>query len=471
MQLIIQLNGFTCLLIGSLMILPVAVERGSLRVFGLSALLALVIGAALVLAGAGGRRSIRTHEIFLLTTTVWLTAAAAGALPLALSGMTVIDAVFESMSGITTTGSTVLTGLDAMPRGLLLWRALLQWVGGLGIIVTAIAVLPIIRVGGMQVFRSESSERTDKELASAAQFAIATFWIYFLLTTLCAVVYRLGGMTDFDAVTHAMTTLSTGGFSTHDTSIAYFESPLIEWSATVFMLSGSLPFVWYLRIYTRGTLISEQVRHYLTGLGLVIATMAVGVAMLPGMPPADAVRHVAFNVVSVVTTTGFASTDYTRWGEVYVTAFFVLTFIGGCTGSTSGGIKAMRIVVMNKLVRRHIRAIHFPHVIGAARFEGAPVAVEVYSGVVGFMTAFTAVFAVTAILLNLMGLDLVTSVSGAATALANVGPGLGPTIGPAGNFASLPDEAKGLLAVAMLLGRLEVLTVLVLLLPSVWRIW
>ena len=468
-KITLLVTGFALIFMGALMAVPIMVDPATASMFGLAGILSVSLGGTFVLLGSGSRQTLRTKDVFLLTTLTWLATAAAGGLPFLLYGSSFTDSFFESISGITTTGSTIFTGLDDMPRGILLWRSMLHWVGGLGVIVTAIAVLPMLKVGGMQLFRSESSDKAEKELASAASYAAATFWIYFALSALCALAYSASGMNSFDAINHAMATLSTGGFSTHDQSMGFFQNPSIHWTAVVFMLAGSLPFVWYIRVVRRGTLWSEQVFAFLVFVVVVVAALTIWVARIPGMTVEEALRHVAFNVVSVMTTTGFASTDYTLWGSFAIAVFFMITFAGGCTGSTSGGVKVMRNVILLKAVVIQARRLSHPHGVFRLRFDGRPVDAPTYSSLVAFVGMFGTTILVLAVLLNLTGLDFQTSLSGAATAVANVGPGLGPIIGPAGNFQSLPDVAKWLLAFGMLLGRLEIMTVLVLFTAAYWR--
>ena len=470
MQLVLRMNGMVAVLVGAIMLIPAAADPSHARPFLLSSFLCVTLGALVAVAAQRPDYSgFRARHAFPMTTFAWLTAAATASLPLHLSGMSEHDAFFEAMSGLTTTGSTVMTGLDTTAPGLLIWRAMLQWIGGIGIIVTAIAVLPMLRVGGMQLFRSESSDTADKELGSAARFAGATVWIYVALTLACALVYEVGGMDGFDAVLHAMTTVSTGGFSTYDASLGHFDDDFITGAATLFMLSGSIPFVWYLRVWHKGMWRSEQVAIYLASLAVIILGMAAWLTWTGIAAPHDALLRAAFNVVSVVTTTGFATEDYTLWGAGPVTVFLIVTVFGGCTGSTSGGIKAMRLILTAKAMFADLRRTLSPNLVAPIRYEGRTVDNDTLISVVAFCTMFLISFGVVAGLLGLIGLDLLTAVSGAATALANVGPGVGEVIGPAGNFAPLPDAAKWVLAFAMLLGRLEILTALILFTPRFWR--
>lgn len=469
MSFVLFVNGLVLMVAGALMMANAALFRDTWEAFLAPGLLLLAIGLFVALSVSSRLKALRPLHAFLLTASVWLTAAMAGALPLHLWSLPLTDAVFEAMSGVTTTGSTVMVGLDATPRGILAWRALLQWVGGVGFIVTGIALLPILKVGGMQLFRTESSERGDKELASAARFAGATLWIYLALTGLCAIVYTAGGMTGFEALAHAATTLSTGGYSTSDASFGHFQSPFLQWSGTFFMLAGALPFAWYIRMARRGVVRSEQVRALLGGLSVVIVLLTLWRVASSDAPFSVALREVAFNVVSVVTTTGYATTDYTAWGTPAVAAFFLLTAVGGCTGSTVGGVKTMRWIILARCIGAQVQQAHSPRGVFIVRYERRPVAPDQIDGVITFFMFFFTTFTLLALSLALVGLDFDTAVSGALTALTNVGPGVGPTIGPAGNFSTLPDAAKWLLVFGMYVGRLEMLTVFALLTPTFWR--
>ena len=469
MSFIAFVNGTIFLFFGALMALDALLFPGTAGVFLKAAVLTSVFGGLICIAASSKMQDIKRKHAFMLTTTVWLSAALAGAAPLFLWSLSPTDAFFESMSGITTTGSTVMTGLDTTPRGILFWRALLQGVGGIGFIVTGIALLPFLKVGGMQLFRTESSDKGDKELKSAAAFSVATLEIYLGLIVACALIYIIGGMNPFDAVTHAMSTLSTGGYSGYDASFGHFQSSFLEWAATGFMLAGALPFSWYIRLYYKRTARSEQVRAMMISLALIIPAMALWLSLSRGVFFFDALRLVAFNVVSVVTTTGFATTDYTLWGPFAVGVFLVLTAVGGCTGSTAGGAKAMRWLLTIRAVKVQLQNLLSPNQIVSVRYEGRRVKDDVMTGVIVFLVFYFLTFSVLSLLLSVMGLDTLTATSGALTALANVGPGVGGIIGPAGNFATLSDPVKILLSIGMYLGRLEILTVVVVLMPSYWR--
>ena len=469
--------GVLLSILAAAMLVPAAVDlllgHRDWEVFVASAAVTVFVGVSMILTTRTGWASFNIRQAFVMTTGAWATIALFGALPLAFSelDLSFTDAFFESMSGITTTGSTVIVGLDTAPPGILVWRSMLQWLGGIGIVVMAIAILPILRVGGMQLFRVEAFD-ADKVLPRAAQVAAAIAGIYLLLTVFAAVLYYLLGMTGFDAIAHAMTSIATGGFSTHDASFSYWDSPGIHWATSLIMIAGSVPFVLYLRA-VRGNplamLTDGQVRWMLAILATAAVITTIFLVDNGFYTTADAARHGTFNVISVMTGTGYASADFGQWGGFVVVLMFILMFIGGCAGSTTCGIKIFRFQVVYAEARVQIRRLMQPHGVFIPYYNNRPIPDQVAQSVMGFFFVYTLSFAVLALGLGLMGLDFVTAVSGAATAISNVGPGLGPIIGPSGTFTSLPDEAKWLLSFGMLLGRLELFTVLVMFAPSFWK--
>lgn len=476
---LLHICGLLLVGLASTMLVPMladlSVGHGDWEVFLASASLTLFVGAALVLANRGADlTALTTRQIFMLTTLAWTTASAFAAVPLALSGLglSIADAVFEAVSGITTTGSTVITGLDSAPPGILLWRAILQWLGGIGIIVTGVAILPVLSVGGMQLFRSESSDRSEKVLPRSAQIASAIGGVYLALTIACLSTYWWLGMSLFDATVHAMTTVATGGFSAHDASIGYFASPAIEWAATLFMAAGGIPFVLYLQAL-RGRpsqLFGDvQVHWYLAVLVVASLLLTAWLIRELGLPPLDALRSAAFTATSIMTGTGYASTDYGLWGTFPVILLFFLKCMGGCTGSTTGGIKMFRFVVLYQVARMQIARLVRPSAVFRMTYNGRAIGEETAISVMAFFFLFALTFTIVAGALSALGLDYLTAMSASVTALANVGPGLGPIIGPAGHFGDLPEAAKWVLSAAMLLGRLELFTVLVLFTPLFWR--
>jgi len=433
---------------------------------------AFIGGTVVYATQTRGGMLIDIRQAFLITSLGWIVVAVLSALPFMHVGISFSDAIFESMSAITTTGSTVLTHLSELPPGILLWRAILQWFGGIGIIAIAILILPLLRVGGMQLFKIESSDTSQEKIFTAVRTIVGLFSIYAGLTVLCAVLYRVFGMTPFDAATHAMTTLSTGGYSTHDESFAFFKDVELHWIATFFMIAGSVPFMLYIKT-ARGNLgalgADQQVRGFIGFLVLASLGMALWLATERNIDFFDALTLTSFNITSVVTTTGFASDDYTAWGPGAVGMFLVLMFVGGCSGSTSGAIKIYRHQILLLIVRAHIKRLFSQNRVIPLRYNGKPLPPDVPYSVLSFMAVFVATIAVFTVLLSMLGLDIQTAYSASITAVTNVGPGIGDVIGPAGNFASLPVAAKWLLTVAMLAGRLEILALLVAFDPDFWR--
>ncbi|MEL6225592.1 MAG: TrkH family potassium uptake protein [Pseudomonadota bacterium] len=409
---------------------------------------------------------------FLLTTLTWVLIAAFSALPFLGVGLPLADAFFESMSGLTTTGATVLTRLDSLPRAILLWRSILQGLGGFGIILMAIIVLPFLRVGGMQLFHTESSERSEKVLPSSLQLILAIAAIYTALVTTCMSLYMLFGMTTFDAFNHALTTVATAGFSTHDESFGFFTSPALQWTAVAFMILGAIPIFVMIRVAKKEPLAlwrDAQVRGFMSFLLLAIAVMTFWLTANQNMEFQQALRAAAFNVTSIATTTGYATDDYTSWGAFAVGLFFLLMFVGGCSGSTTGGIKVYRLQVAGTLTRSHFLHLISPNRVVTLTYNNRRLPADVPFSVVAFLAIYMVTVGMFTVVLAAMGLDLVTSLSASLAAVSNVGPGLGDIIGPTGTYAPLPQAAKWVLAFAMLLGRLELFTVLVLFRPEFWR--
>jgi trk system potassium uptake protein TrkH len=466
-------------ILGLTMLAPMAVDLAQgdahWRAFLTSAILTVLVGGGLALACANGvAPGLSIQQTFLLTTSVWGLLPVFAALPFVLGATEAryVDAFFEAMSGLTTTGSTVFAGLDALPRGLLLWRSMLQWFGGVGIIVVAMVFLPELRVGGMQIFRSEAFDTGGKVLPRAAAIAAHISVVYVGLTVLCHFAYLAVGMNGFQAINHALTTLSTGGFSTSDASFGNYQGAP-EYVASIFMVLASLPFVRFVQVMagqTRPMLQDRQVRGFLWTIAILVAMVAAYRVLANGDHFEHALREGLFNVTSIITGTGYASVDYQLWGGFPVVLFFFIGLIGGCAGSTCCSVKIFRYQILLGAVAQQVRRIHAPNGVFLLRYDGRPVDEAVLSSVATFFGVFVLTLGLTAVLLGMTGLDFVTAVSGAATAIANVGPGLGQTIGPAGTFAPLNDTAKWILTFAMLLGRLELLVVLVLFLPRFWRV-
>jgi len=464
--------------LGATMLVPLATDliysNGHWPVFLESAALTVVCGLSVALSCANAvRERLTIQQTFLLATSVWLILPIFGALPFMLGApdASAVDAFFEAMSGLTTTGATVFSGLESLDEGTLLWRSMLQWFGGIGIIVVAMVFLPELRVGGMQIFRSEAFDTGGKVLPRAAEIASRISGIYVGLTGACTMAYLAAGMLPFDAVNHALTTLSTGGFSTYDASFGQFQGPP-EYVAAGFMLLASLPFVRYIQLLAgqaRPLWRDSQIRVYLAIIAVIVLGMATFRTTVNGDLVEPAFREGLFNVTSIISGTGYASTDYQLWGTFPVVAFFFIGLIGGCAGSTSCSVKVFRYQLLFAAIRSQIRQIYAPHGVFSTRYEGRSVGPDVMNSVMSFFVTFVVTIGVVAVLLAMTGEDITTAVSGAAAAIANIGPGLGDKIGPAGNFAGLTDTGKWVLAFAMLVGRLELMVVLVLFTATFWR--
>ena len=444
------------------------------QVFAVAAGVTLFIGVSLALTSRAGGASLSVRQAFILTTMSWIALTAFAALPFAFSqlDLSITDAFFEAMSGITTTGSTVIVNLDAAPPGLLLWRSLLQWLGGIGIIVMALAVMPLLRVGGMQLFRMESSDQSEKALPRAAQVAAAIGVIYVALTFIWAVLLWVAGMSGFDAVAHAMTTIATGGFSTYDGSVGHFNNWIVDAIITVGMIIGSLPFLLYLMAFQGkpGNLMRDtQVQWFLTVVAVIVVIVAGWLWLGNGEDPLLALRYSSFNVISIMTGTGYATAGFDNWGNFAIPVFFFIMFIGGCAGSTTCGIKIFRFQVLYAAAKTQFQNLAQPHGVFIPYYNHRPIPEEVIGSVLSFFFVFFFTYTLLAIALAFLGLDFITSVSAAASAISNVGPGLGPVVGPGGNYANLPAAAKWILSIGMLLGRLELFTVMVLFTRAFWR--
>jgi len=444
------------------------------QVFASSAALTLLVGLGFFLSARGIPKGMSTRQAFIMTVAVWVTLSGFGALPFLWSGIvpTYTDAYFEALSGLTTTGSTVITGLDDAPTGILLWRGILQWLGGLGVLVMAVAVMPMLQIGGMQIFKVEAFETSDKILPRASQISGSITSIFIALTFICFLFYLVAGMDVLDATVHAMTTVATGGFSTSDGSLGHFDSMAIDLTASLFMVLGSIPFLLYVQMIAgnpKPLFRDSQVRVFLVVLFIAII-IVWNLERFSGVNPGlfrlvDAI----FNVTSIITGTGFATDDYTLWGHGSVAFFFVIMFVGGCAGSTSCGIKIFRFQVLFQDIRQHLHKIIYPNGVFIKKFNGRPLPSSVSTAVMSFFFLYITTFAISATALSFTGLDMLTAISGAGSAISNVGPGLGDIIGPAGTYKSLNDPAKWILSATMLVGRLELFTVLVLFFPSFWK--
>ncbi|MEP0322579.1 TrkH family potassium uptake protein [Bauldia litoralis] len=459
---------------GVMALFALATQDGHAEEFAVSAVITALVAGGCVLTTRGRTFELRFRDATLLTVVAWIVVPAFAALPLIAEpvSLPVVDAYFEMVSGITTTGATVMVGLDGVARSVLLWRSTTQWIGGIGIIGFAIVILPFLKIGGMQLFRLEFTERSEKSLPRMRSIATAIVEIYVTLTAACFVVYWMLGMTPFDALNHAMTTICTAGFSTHDASFGYFDSPALEWAAILFMVLGALPFLSLLRMLRAGSLqdrFDTQVTTYLALLVILVAVFALWLFLAVGYPGDRAMTKAAFNVVSIATTTGFTSSDYVLWGTFASVWFFALSFVGGCTGSTAGAIKIFRFKVIYAVIRQHIQRSIYPNAVAPIRYGRRVIQDEQAASVGVFVFIYFVAFAVIAVVMAAFGMGGETSLSIAASAIGNIGPGIGEVVGPTGNFSSLPDGAKIVMCLAMIMGRLEILAVLIMLMPSFYR--
>ncbi|SHI67845.1 trk system potassium uptake protein TrkH [Shimia gijangensis] len=470
--------GLLVAMLGLTMLLPMLVDLATgdehWSVFLECAILTFLTGGFVALSCQTAKgKGLTIQQTFLLTTGVWLTLPLFGALPFLLGDTEArfVDAFFEAMSGLTTTGSTVFAGLETMPKGLLLWRGLLQWLGGIGIIVVAMVFLPELRVGGMQIFRSEGFDTFGKILPRATEISSRISVIYLALTMMCALAYILTGMNAFDATVHAMTTIATGGFANYDASFGAFSGGT-EYVAVVFMLLAALPFVRFVQL-TAGSakplFADSQIRAFFMTAAAIVALIGAWQFFIVGVQTEAGFRKVLFNSVSILTGTGYASADYMLWGSFPVAILFFTGLIGGCAGSTACSIKVFRYQLLFASIRVQLMKIQQPRGVFTPRYQGRRVDEDVLNSVMSFFVFFTVTLGVLAVLLGMTGLDFTTALSGAAAALANIGPGLGDTIGPSGNFADINDAAKWLLSAGMLIGRLELLAVYAILTTQFWR--
>lgn len=475
--------GLMSAALGVLMFVPMTVDLlyqdRSWQAFAISGIIVSLLGGAMATTSYTPDPDMRARGAFLLTVFSWIVLSLLASMPFMLDPIRLnfTDALFEATSGITTTGATILTGLDDMPKGILLWRAMLQWIGGIGIIVTAMAVLPRLGVGGMQLFRLESSDVGEKILPRAQSIAMTIAFVYLILTISCASAYMLTGMSVFNAVAHAMTTIATGGYSTSDASMGGFMDDGADMVGSLFMMLGALPFGVYLLMLRRGQLGAplrdSQVRAFVSVIALLSVLILFALINSEALDSERGVLHSirlsVFNTISIVTGTGYATADYMQWGSLAVGAFFFFMFIGGCAGSTACSIKIFRYQVAFEAIRAYIFRMPKPGAVAPMRYAGRALPDEVVYSVLGYFFIFFIAVAVTASLLSSIGLDPLTAWSGAGSAVANVGPGLGDIIGPSGTYQDLPGLAKWILLTAMIVGRLEIITALVILTPGFWR--
>jgi len=467
--------GILQIVLGIFMLIPIIVQFLYKEVdssfFGAS-LVTIIFGTLFFLSNLDHDKKLNLQQAFLLTALSWLSIAIFGSLPFVFSNVnfSFTNAFFESMSGITTTGSTIISNLENMPKSILLWRAILQWLGGIGIIVMAITLMPIMNVGGMQLFKISNRDSSEKILPKSKEIALRLIYIYTGLTILCGLSYKFLGMNIFDSLTHSMTTIATGGFSNYNQSIGFFDSISIEISAMIFIILGSLPFIAYIKFLSGNKKIffsDIQIKSFLKIIFFSIIILSIYLTF-SDTSQLD-LRSIFFNVISILTGTGYVNAQFDNWGGFPLILFLGLMFIGGCAGSTTCGIKIFRIQILYSFISNQLKKIIYPKGIFVLKYDQNAVDNKFIASIISFIYMYLVIFFIISALLSLTGLDFITSISGAATSISNVGPGLGSIIGPNGNFSSLPDISKWILSLGMILGRLELFAILVLFLPSFWR--
>ena len=469
--------GVLQIILGISMIIPIVIQiiYGELDSSFIGAgIITIIFGILFFLANLDHDKKLNLQQAFLLTSLSWLSIAIFGSLPFVFSSLqlSITDSLFESMSGITTTGSTIIINLNDSPKGILLWRALLQWLGGIGIIVMAITLMPIMNVGGMQLFKISSNDASEKILPKSKEIALSLILIYSGLTFICSIFYKIFGMNYFDSITHAMTTIATGGFSNYNESIGYFNSATIEITAIIFIILGSIPFIAYIKFLNGNKRIfisDSQIRTFIKIIIVSIIILFLYLAFQNKNLSEINLRSIAFNVVSILTGTGYVTQQFDNWGSFPLIFFLILMFIGGCAGSTACGIKIFRVQILYLFLVNQLKKIIYPRGIFVIKYDSNNVDDKFMSSIISFIYLYIIIFFFITALLSLSGLDFVTSISAAATSISNVGPGLGTIIGPNGNFSQLPDFSKWVLSFGMILGRLELFAILVLFLPSFWQ--
>ena len=467
--------GILQIILGVSMFIPIIVQffysELDSSFFG-SSIVTIIFGTLFFLSNLDHDKKLNLQQAFLLTALSWISIAIFGSLPFVFSSieLSITDSFFESMSGITTTGSTIISDLENAPKGLLLWRAILQWLGGIGIIVMAITLMPIMNVGGMQLFKISSNDSSEKILPKSKEIALRLIYIYSGLTGLCAITYWIFGMGKFDSLTHSMTTIATGGFSNYNESIGYFNSLPIEISSMFFIILGSIPFIAYIKFISGNKKIFLNDIQIKTFLKIIIFTVIIlSIYLLFSNHENFSLRSIFFNTISILSGTGYVNAEFDRWGSFPITLFLALMFIGGCAGSTACGVKIFRIQILYLFILNQLKKIIYPKGVFVIKYDQSAVDEKFIASIISFIYFYIVIFFILTTLLSLTGLDFITAISGAATSISNVGPGLGPIIGPNGDFSSLPDLSKWILTVGMILGRLELFAILVLFLPSFWK--
>ncbi|ABC26949.1 Trk-type K+ transport system, membrane components [Hahella chejuensis KCTC 2396] len=476
---IAKILGVLLMLFSTTMIPPIVVsliyEDGHMQPF-LTAMCGIFLTGLMVWLPVFRQTSeLRIRDGFVVTVLFWVVLSLSGAVPLYLSEhphLSLVDAIFESVSGLTTTGATVMTGIDVLPKSILWYRQQLQWLGGMGIIVLAVAILPMLGIGGMQLYRAEAPGpvKDNKLTPRITETAKALWYIYVSLTALCALLYWWAGMDAFDAIGHSFATIAIGGFSTHDASIGYFNSPLIEFICIIFMFLAGINFAMHFFAWRRRSVLVYLKDPEFVFYSLILITVSVitvGVLIGTGTyDPFTAIIRGVFEVVSIATTTGFATADFAHWPHLLPFLLFVVAFIGGCAGSTGGGMKVIRVLLIFKQGMREVKRIVHPNAVIQVKLGRKPVPDRVLEAVWGFFSVYMFMFVFMLMGLLATGLDQVTAWSAVGACINNLGPGLG---GVALHYGELNEPAKWILCFAMLLGRLEVFTLLILFTPAFWR--
>ncbi len=469
--------GILLIILGVAMMVPVVFQliyNEFDSTFITSGIITITFGVLFFLSNIDHLKLINTQQAFLLTALSWLSIATFGSLPFFFSGLnlSITDSFFESMSGITTTGATILNNLESSPKGILVWRSMLQWLGGIGVILMAITLMPIMNIGGMQLLKISAYDTSEKILPKSKEISKTLITVYISLTFLCALFYKIFGMNTFDSLTHSMTTIATGGFSNYDQSIGYFNNAYIEIVSIIFILLGSIPFILYIKFISDDKKIifkDEQVKLFFKLTLISILVLFVYLIIVNNSIFEIHLRSVIFNVVSILTGTGYVTKEFDQWGNFPLIFFLILMFIGGCAGSTTCGIKIFRVHILYYFIRNQLIKIIYPRAIMHLKYNNNKVEDKLIASIISFIYLYILIFFVLASMLTLTGLDFITSISGAASSLSNVGPGLGSEIGPNSNYSGLPNQSKWLLSVGMILGRLEIFAILIIFLPSFWR--
>jgi trk system potassium uptake protein TrkH len=469
--------GILQIILGISMIFPIIIQiifEELNSSFISASLITIIFGTLFLLSNLDQDKKLNLQHAFLLTALSWISVAIFGSLPFIFSdlNLSITDSFFESMSGITTTGSTIITDLNSTPKAILLWRAILQWLGGIGIIVMAITLMPLMNVGGMQLLKISSTDGSEKILPKTKEISIRLIIIYIALTFLCALFYKIFGMKFFDSLTHSMTTIATGGFSNYNDSIGHFNNFKIEMTSMIFIILGSIPFIAYIK-YLSGTknifITDTQIKSFIKIIFFSILILFLYLVIFNKSFSEISLRSISFNVISILTGTGYVTQNFDSWGNFPLIYFLMLMFIGGCAGSTTCGIKIFRVQILYLFIKNQLKKIIYPRGIFIIKYDNNNVNEKFMASIISFIYLYIVIFFVIAALLSLSGLDFTTSISGAATSISNVGPGLGELIGPNGNFSQLPDFSKWVLSFGMILGRLELFAILVLFLPSFWQ--